>query len=395
MRWIGTRSIVTMAAVLASAIARAALLDADFSQGALPEGWECRSVACHIRPGAGIELKEDPHWNERMPRGYLQSPAIQIKPFHYAALDFSYRGKFPGYWVVSYFDEQGKELVVDNYDRIDRSSGWRTNRFVFRGHAMATQFRLRFLPDGQAMTLGKVTVTDADPAAVVAWADSIAATFPPVAEPLPATRGDLIPRTMRILREGGRLRIVMLGDSICSDIANSLFEAPLMRLYPKATIEVVSSIRASTGCAYYKSKNRVQEFALRFEPDLVIIAGISHGYDAESIRSVIRQIREKSDCDLLVLSGAICPEATCRAGFLYRNPLSRAEADAQMDRFPETLRAMAADERAGFLDMRGVWDRYMQASARPSDWFQRDQIHANYRGKQVAGRMLVRFFEPL
>ncbi len=43
---------------------------------------------------------------------------------------------------------------------------------------------------------------------------------------------------------------------------------------------------------------------------------------------------------------------------------------------------------------RTVWDEYMLRSYRPQDWFMRDIIHANNRGKHVLGRILARYFEP-
>ena len=105
----------------------------------------------------------------------------------------------------------------------------------------------------------------------------------------------------------GPLRVAMLGDSICNDTSNSLYETLLARIYPKAKLEIVTSVRGGTGCWYYKDEGRVKPYVLDYKPDLVMIAGISHGFDVESIRSVIRQIRQGSNCEILVMSGAIAP----------------------------------------------------------------------------------------
>ena len=39
-----------------------------------------------------------------------------------------------------------------------------------------------------------------------------------------------LPKTMKTLQQGGNLRIVILGDSICNDTSNSLYETLLKRV---------------------------------------------------------------------------------------------------------------------------------------------------------------------
>jgi hypothetical protein len=51
-------------------------------------------------------------------------------------------------------------------------------------------------------------------------------------------------------------------------------------------------------------------------------------------------------------------------------------------------------EHVEFLDMRSEWNEYVLRSPRPIEWFLRDPIHGNSRGKQVVGRILFRYFEP-
>src|SRR4030043_472514 len=96
----------------------------------------------------------------------------------------------------------------------------------------------------------------------------------------------------------------MLGDSIVNDPSRSCWNLLIERRYPKCKIEKITSVRGPTGCWGYKEPGRVQKFVLDHEPALVMIGGISHRDDIESIGEVIRQIRAASDADILLMTGA-------------------------------------------------------------------------------------------
>ena len=295
------------------------LLKADFARDPLVQGWELR--ACGTQPFGG-------GWNDvdGMPGsrcltvrlGYWQSPSLAVGPLHYYRLRFSARSESAGFWAAVFLDADGKELAADAYDQVCGSKDWAGHTFCFRAHAAAARVWLRFQAVEKPLQVGRVVVEQVDCPTVAAWADEIAAACPLVTYEPPEQRCRLLPRTMATLEKGGLLRIVMLGDSICNDTSNSLYETLLNRVYPKAQIEVTTSIRSGTGCQYYKEDHHVQEYVLRFKPDLVIIAGISHDFDAESIRSVIRQIRAGSKSEILLLSGAICPAEEVRQGYFKR-----------------------------------------------------------------------------
>ena len=65
-----------------------------------------------------------------------------------------------------------------------------------------------------------------------------------------------------------------------------------------------------------------------------------------------------------------------------------------MEQFPTRLRRMCREERAEFFDIRKAWEDSMLRSYKPYDYFARDSIHGNSRGKQVIARILGRYFEP-
>ena len=120
----------------------------------------------------------------------------------------------------------------------------------------------------------------------------------------PTDRWRNLDRTMRRLREGGTLRIVMLGDSIIGDTSSSMFDLLLGRLYPKCTIEKITSVRGSTGCWWYKLDHHVEEYVLSHKPDLLMIGGISQRQDLASIHEVIRQVRAAQSPEILLMTPA-------------------------------------------------------------------------------------------
>jgi hypothetical protein len=367
----------------------------DLAKDPLAQGWELRGFPGQPFDGGWVEAPGKP--DERclgIRHGYWQSPAITVTPFRYYRLSFSSRTETSGYWAAVFFDAQGHELAADNYDNVYASADWEPREFCIRGHALAATVRFRFQPAEKPLLVTDVALEKVDSEMAAAWADQVAAGCPLVHYTAPENRWRLLPRTMKTLGEGGTLRVVMLGDSICNDTSNSLYETLLKRVYPKARIEVVTSVRGGTGCTYYKNEDHVEQYVFRFKPDLVIIAGISHGFDVESIRSVIQQIRAGSKCEILVMTGAICPEELICPSYVKFSGLSATKALENMEKFPSRMRRMTAEEKVEFLDMRSIWDEYVRQSWKPNEWFHRDPTHANSRGKQVVGRLLLRYFEP-
>ena len=250
-------------------------------------------------------------------------------------------------------------------------------RFVFGDMPRPGTSASAFTPT--AGRLGKAAaLEEVDSAAVAEWADGIAARNPALYYTPPQKSCARLPKTMKTLQQGGKLRIVMLGDSICNDTANSLYETLLKRAYPRAEIEVVASVRGGGSCQYYKDENRVQEYVLRFQPDLVIIAGISHGYDPEAIRSVIRQIKGQAECEIMVLTGALTPDETCKEGYFKSSTLTVSQGPGE---FREVHRPHAAHDGRGTRGVpryAGGMERVCLRSPRPIEWFLRDPIHPRH-----------------
>ena len=215
--------------------------------------------------------------------------------------------------------------------------------------------------------------------------DRIYASMPPVSYVAPADHLRWLPRTVRVLRQGGTLRVVMLGDSIINDTSRSSWELLVERDYPKVHIVKITSVRGGTGCQWYKEPGRVHRFVLDFAPDLVIIGGISQGETVDSIRDVLQQIRSRSKTDILLMTGP----------FGGIDPRQRASWEATRAKpYGTELRKLAEQSNAGFLDLQAVWGKYVADSGQEVKWFMRDVVHANAKGEQILGRILEHFFSP-
>ncbi|NUQ65053.1 MAG: hypothetical protein HUU20_21525 [Pirellulales bacterium] len=205
----------------------------------------------------------------------------------------------------------------------------------------------------------------------------------------PDGRWQLIPKTIQRLREGGTLRIVMLGDSIVNDTASSQYELLLERMYPKCKVVKIRSVRGSTGCWWYKEEGRVDEWVLKHEPDLLMIGGISQRDDTESIRAVIQQVRAaRPQVEVMLLSpvfGTYDPRADQQWAY---------DADPQGEGYRSRLIRLAAEEKVEHVNMTGPWGEYLRRSDKARGWFMRDPVHANERGFQILGRILEKYFAP-
>lgn len=218
--------------------------------------------------------------------------------------------------------------------------------------------------------------------------DAIYGAMEPVQFAPPAERWKFLPETMKLLNEGGTLRIVMLGDSIVNDTSSSQWDKLLERLYPKCKVVKVTSVRGSTGCWWYKDENRVQDWVLKHNPDLLMIGGISQRADIEAIRSIIKQVRAAAKPEIMLMTGA----------FGEMNPKKskewRSVPGPNSGEYGAKLAQLAADEQCEFLDMTAAWGEYIAASSKAMGWFKRDPVHANERGFQILGRILEKYFAP-
>jgi hypothetical protein len=291
----------------------------------------------------------------------------------------------------------GPEVIVCTRDGEPHSAAFNADVRTFAASGFAKNVQLADLESPAAdAPLAKIILTNTqrpeDGATIQRGSqrtmeeiDQIYASMPPVSCDAPADRFSDLPRTARVLRHGGTLRVVMLGDSIINDTSRSSWELLVERDYPKVQIVKITSVRGSTGCQWYKEPGRVQRFVLDFAPDLVIIGGISQGETVDSIRDVIQQIRARSQADIFLMSGPF-------GGIDPRRPASWDPERAKPYR--TDLQKLAEEDKAEFFDMQAAWGKYVVGSGKDVKWFMRDRVHSNPKGEQIMCRILERYFAP-
>lgn len=194
-------------------------------------------------------------------------------------------------------------------------------------------------------------------------------------------------RTRRILDEGGRLRIMAIGDSIVNDTMRSGWIALLSDAHPEAEIEAELFVRGGGGCQHFREAGRIERIVIPRRPDLVIIGGISQR-SVEDIAAVIDQLRGGlPEVEILLASGAFGttdprdPDALARASY------------SGTGRYGEELRRLARARGCAFLDLTGPWAEYIRSSGVHPHVFYRDAVHANEFGEQVLARILMSFWQ--
>lgn len=203
-----------------------------------------------------------------------------------------------------------------------------------------------------------------------------------------------IARTMRALQDGTPLRIVMLGDSIINDMYGSAWHHLLPLRYPRAQVEMIASVRGGTGMDWYAAEydetnapvDRIQDWLFVHNPNFVIIGGISHNENSEAYRTVIQKIRARvPGMEILVTSGM--------AGRYDPNTKTNGfEIPTGTNSFVASIRAIAEEEGAAFLDTQATWDRFVVDSGKVYPDFLRDALHMNQNGTYIAAETMLRFF---
>jgi hypothetical protein len=385
----------------ASAQQPKSILAHDFKSDPTEAGWQL--LQFHWRPspakGGWISESADLHVHSlSVEDGYWQGPQFAVVPHQYYRLTFQSKAQVPGYWAAMFYNADGQMLPADHNSGIFQSDDWINNELYFQGKADAVSARLWFYPrqpqKDKLICIRNVTLATATNKQVLRWADRLYAMLPPVQYQPPCDRWTLIPRTMQKLQNCEAVTIVILGDSIGNDTGNSPLDKLIQRQYPGSRVTVITSVRGGTGCQYYQNENRVQDYVVRYKPDLVMIIAISHGHQSEPIRNVIRQIREQCDAEILLTTAPIAQDKLIVENYAKDHEITIEEAAAIRKAFLEAMKKLAVEERVEFLHLRKLWNQYLAAQQHDVTWFMRDVTHANVRGAQVVARLLESYFAP-
>jgi len=202
----------------------------------------------------------------------------------------------------------------------------------------------------------------------------------------PPTGWKYLPRTRRVLAEGGDLHVFAFGDSIVADTMRSGWLAKLGEAYPKAKIRGTVYVRGGGGCQHYREEDRIRKNIVPRKPDLIFIGGISQR-DTEDVRECIKVLRsELPGVEILLASGA----------FGSTDPRDAAEMakahHSGTGEYGRKLSQVAADEHCAYLDMTSPWVEYLISAKVHPHIFYRDRVHANEFGEQILTKILISFF---
>jgi hypothetical protein len=128
---------------------------------------------------------------------------------------------------------------------------WDNHVICFRTFALAQTFKIQLNSPSTEMAIDSISVGSVDVQDVHNWRMSLLSTMPAIIEPT-SINAQYLAKTKAIFRKGGKLRIVMLGDSTINDTGNSLYETSLHQVLPNVKFEVINSVRGSTGCTWYQ-----------------------------------------------------------------------------------------------------------------------------------------------
>jgi hypothetical protein len=109
----------------------------------------------------------------------------------------------------------------------------------------------------------------------LAQVKEIQAAMPPGRFTPPPNDWKYLANTRRILTEGGKLRLMAIGDSIVNDTMRSGWVSLLQAAYPLAEITATVYVRGGGGAQHFRENDRLARQVFPRRPDLVFLGGIS------------------------------------------------------------------------------------------------------------------------
>jgi lysophospholipase L1-like esterase len=304
------------------------------------------------------------------------------------------------------------QLLAGNYTSIEAAGdGWTTVIEFVRAPVDATRGVVYFGPDSAGVFIDNVQVSPASRADVRSWADGIRdnmTMFPvPLTYKPPPDRFAHLPNTVSKLLRRQTLRVVVLGDSIMEDTANSAFDVMIERRFPGSTVEVITAAGHVTGMNDWLNARSLrdsqhdgldlQQAVYDRHPDLVILGGISNGgpANASATAGIVRALTSQGIEVLLTTGGFGAPVDA--STFSAAVDGATTGSDPTLG-YRNWLFSLAKDAHVGFLDTHGVWGAYLldlRKAGMGDDTYYRDRwIHANTAGKNMIGRIYERYFSP-
>ena len=316
-------------------------------------------------------------------------------------LSFRAAANVDGYWWVDLFGTADGAPAFDVNSRLYVGSDLREYvEYVFvDSRYRAAQFAF-VTRDGSAR-VSDFRVSTADAAEVSAWCDRLYATLPSVDQAVPADAWARLPRSFAAIRAGLSWRVLFLGDSLLSDTFNGGLPALLARTCP--SVVPILSVSGGGGVWKYHEETAFKEFVADLKPDLVLIGGGSNPRYKAPADEVVGQLRETIvRCRALGAEVAVLsppPSWEFRASPDDTAPVDPAFSPKALPTVKPYRRdyqeQVCAETKTAFWNVTDAPCRAIAESRKPLGWFHRDAVHNDNRGKQLAARAVLAFFQGL
>lgn len=319
--------------------------------------------------------------------GMWRSPKIELEPLSFAEVRIESKAGASGYWGLLSYDADGEEIPASPYSQIPGSEAWVWNESAVLIPQDAVYSRVLLWPRKSAVRADNISVTPISRRQALRIADRTYSEVPPVdPEYSDATRAG-IKHTLKTLENGGEVRILLLGDSVSNDMANSNFQLLLERRFEGARVTLLNKVGSGAGASAFLENERIGKMIETHRPDLVMFGGISNTpEDIPTIRRLAERVMQHDGTEFLVFTGTLLMPK-------YWENFEQSE--KKKARYRESIKKMGAEDGFAVCDLGGAWERYAQSCGKPVAYFRRDHHHANERGKQVFGRLLAAFFAPI
>lgn len=196
-----------------------------------------------------------------------------------------------------------------------------------------------------------------------------------------------LPRTRHALRQGGRLHVMAIGDSIVNDMMRSGWVTVLREMYPRADITATVYVRGGGGCQHFRESGRLARNVIPREPDLVFLGGISQR-SVEDLAAVVDELRAAlPEVEILLSTGVFGTVDPRDAAALAKASYSGT------GEYGRRLRELAKTRRCAYLDFTTPWAEYLNSAGVHPHVFYRDPVHANEFGEQVLALIVMKFLE--
>ena len=358
----------------------------DFASDPLKQGWTVESKtdgsARTFNPAEGYYPSKG---------AKMQGPDVACAPTtRYYSIAFESKCDERSHYFLTFKRANGELIVADIYGSMDAGSDWVQHNHVFTSREGASSFQVGFQSSGQ-LDIRNLTVQTQTLQEALQINQSQYAPVP--ADLLKSIPTAHLPKLQQHLDNGTPCRIVMLGDSIINDTYNSVFQMYLDQQYPGNQVEIICSVRGSTGCWYYQEQDKFKEYVTDLHPDILLIGGISHRGDIDAVRNVVTMAKA-SGCEIALFSGPMAhdwrqpedPSTALSAQSI--DPARVSEVLGDSIRFESPLQQLAQEMDVDYFDLFSAWHTFLGASQQPWQWYHRDPVHANDRGKFVLGKFM-------